>query len=288
MDSEAKVSYTPSKTKRFEVSHDPISRERLTALVTTVRELRNNYPFVAGAVLFGSLSKGKRLDEHIAGKSDVDLIIYLDTDELKRNYENFVKDRDQEKFNEFEEIDKELHEYYDPRSEDEKILELTRGYLGDVAEDTFAANLTGKKQPPKSMGFVIKPISITGDYSIYETFRRVFKYHNLDNFASSVSNDLEPLHYSAVALPWGLDVRGGMAKYRKSYLTQLQQLSKQERDLEWRVTMRVIKFYERQGDIPKKIKGQYLNTFDEALRYYGVKSSSIQAPNGRSHVSPNT
>lgn len=194
MNNEEKVSYKPSQTKRFEISHDPISRERITALTTTIKELRRKHPFVAGAILFGSLSKGKQLDENTADKSDVDFTIYLDTDRL------------------------------------------------------------------------------TGDYSIHETFKRVFTHHNLEDFAAANNNDLEPLHYSSVALPWGLDVGGGMAKYRKTYLTQLLQLSKEERDLEWKVTARVIKFYERQGDISEGVKGQYPETFDEALSYYGIKA----------------
>ncbi len=273
MDNEGKVSYTPSHTKRFEISHDTISRERLNAIATTVRELRKKHTFVVGSVLFGSLSKAKQLDEHMARKSDVDLIIYIDTDELKINYDAFEQDRDSERFNEWEEIDKELHEHYDPRSDDEKMLELTSQYIGDIAENMFKAKISKKSRLPKNIGFVVKPISLTGGYSIHERFRQVFRYHNLESFINSKSYNLEPLHYSSVALPWALDIGGGLTKYRRAYLAQLQQLDPQEREQEWRVTMHIIRFYERQGSIPEKIKTQYPESYAEALKYYGVKIS---------------
>ena len=276
MNKAEKVSYVPSQTKRFEISNDPISRERLAALTAMIKELRNKHPFVVGAILFGSLSKGKRLDENIADKSDIDFIIYLDADALIANFSDFEKERDSKRYKEMEEIDEELHEHYDPRTKEQKTLELAGWYINDLAEKTFAANLPGNRQSPKGIGFLAKPISLTGDYSIHETFKRTFRSHNLEYFASRTDNNLEPLHYSDVALPWGLDVGGGLVEYRKAYLTQLRELSKEERDLEWRVTTRIIKFYERQGDIPEGFKAQYPETFDEALRYYGIKAPSIQ------------
>lgn len=270
MDNKDKIPYIPSLAKRFEISHDPISRERLTAITTMVRELRKKHPFVAGAVLFGSLAKGKKLDEQTAGKSDVDLIIFIDPDELKRNYDSFEEDRDKQRFNEWEDVDKELHENYDPRSEDEKKLELTANYISDIAKDMFQTNLPTENHPRRDIGFVVKAISLTGEHSIHEKFIQTFKHHNLEEFAANANNDFDPAHYSGVAHPWGLDIRGGLAKYRKAYLTSLQTFDSKERNLEWKVIMRIVKFYERQGNIPIGVKGQYPETYEEALKYYGV------------------
>lgn len=269
MDNKDKVPYIPTSAKRFEISHDSFSRERLTAIAAMVKELRKNHPFVAGASLFGSLSKGKQLDKEAADKSDVDLIIYIDPDELKRNYDSFEQDRDKQRFNEWEDIDKEFHEHYDPRSEDEKKIELTATYISDIAKDMFQTNLSAENQPRWDIGFVIKAISLTGEYSIHDKFIQTFEHHNLDDFANA-NNDLDPAFYSDVASPWGLDIGGGLAKYRKAYLTSLQRLDPKERELEWRVTMRVVKFFERQGNIPAEIKDQYPEAYEEAVKYYGV------------------
>ena len=63
MNFEIKNKYIPSSDKRFEISSDVFSRERINAVKETYKILKNEIPFFAGITVYGSLSKGKKLDE---------------------------------------------------------------------------------------------------------------------------------------------------------------------------------------------------------------------------------
>lgn len=282
---ETKIAYEPSQTKRFEISRDPYSRERLKAASETIRELKSRYPFVVGAVLFGSLSKGKFLNEQSAGGSDIDMAVYLDADKAGESYKKIEEENDA-----LFVISVEADSIFcgsgsglDHRSEDERKLEILGLYIGGLAEDAFKRRVLGQSFPKykPDMGIMIKAISFTGEYSMYEIFKKIFLSdlkadQSMPKKLEDVVKDLEtdtqaysPLTISDVALPWSLDIGGGLAKYRRSYLAQLQHLDPIERDLRWKTTIAAVKFYERQSVIPEGIQKQYPSSYDEALKYYG-------------------
>ena len=272
MRSEEKVSYIPSESKRWEISSDPFSRERLKTLVTVVKKLRQIHPFVAGAVLFGSLSKGKKLDAVSASGSDIDLAIFVDTDNLRGDYAQLAASNNK-RFNEVVEVDQDMHKDSDLRTEAQKDLLRVGLYITYLAEDLYLENAPSLWNLPPKIGFNDRPISLKGRNSIFWTFNRIFKHHNLELITEKLESsdlDFDPLTYSSIALPWCLDIGGGLRKYRRAYLERLRKLPKEERDLRWRVTVGMVKFYERKGIIPEGIREQYPATFDEALKYYGV------------------
>lgn len=65
-------------------SPDVYSQERIQALQKSTIAIRERMPYVAGCLLFGSLSKGKDLDEGTAHMSDVDTLLVFDADALNR------------------------------------------------------------------------------------------------------------------------------------------------------------------------------------------------------------
>ena len=74
-----KVLYTPSQELRYELSEDEISRKRFAAVVKIYKEIQSLVPDIPiSFVLYGSLAKGKILDEETAKVTDIDLEIFYD------------------------------------------------------------------------------------------------------------------------------------------------------------------------------------------------------------------
>src|SRR3989338_7564002 len=77
-----KESYTPSE-RRFEISKDQFSRERIKKLMEVYRGLQEEFPGMHFAFsLFGSLSKGRELTTENVADTDVDLFCFYDSDDL--------------------------------------------------------------------------------------------------------------------------------------------------------------------------------------------------------------
>lgn len=197
MNNDGKIEYEPTHTKRFEISKDSYSRERLKAIVDTTKELRARYSFVVGTTIFGSLSKGKSLDAQSAERSDIDVIIFINEHQALENFEKLEEEND------------------------------------DAFADALQADI------------VVEGLQ-------------------------TQTSDNNILTIAAVATPWLLDIGGGLSKYRKAYLHQLQSLDKDERDLRWQATIAAVRFYERKSVIPENIQKQYPTTYKEAIKYYGV------------------
>ena len=95
-----RVSYEPSKKKRFEISEDEYSRERLATIKSFYERMQESFGVSMGIVLFGSLAKGKKLNNEIKDSSDVDFTLFVDIDEYRKLYiENL---RNNKLFSEFE------------------------------------------------------------------------------------------------------------------------------------------------------------------------------------------
>ena len=100
MGEQLKFPYEPSEKKRFEVSDDEYSRERLATVKSFYETMHQSFDVPMGLALFGSLAKGKELDAEKKDASDVDFTLYIDLDEYKRKYiENLKNNKD---FSEFE------------------------------------------------------------------------------------------------------------------------------------------------------------------------------------------
>lgn len=81
-----KISYEPSEKRRFEVSKDEYSRERIKTVESFYEKMRNYFDVSMGLVLFGSLVKGKILDKENQENSDIDFTLFVDLDEYRKKY----------------------------------------------------------------------------------------------------------------------------------------------------------------------------------------------------------
>src|SRR5438128_3559318 len=82
-----KISYEPVQERRFAISPDSFSRERLKLLTDLKSEVENRLDFKTYLSLFGSLSKGKPLDADNAPQSDIDLDIFIDGEDMRDHHE---------------------------------------------------------------------------------------------------------------------------------------------------------------------------------------------------------
>jgi hypothetical protein len=90
-----KIPYSPSQEKRFDVSGDEYSRERLKVAELFYDKMKQIFDVSMGLVLFGSLVKGKTLNNETKESADIDLTLFVDLDEYQDKYiENLRKNRD--------------------------------------------------------------------------------------------------------------------------------------------------------------------------------------------------
>lgn len=262
-----KVPYTPSQIKRFEVSCDRFSRERVQMVHKIVHDVRRIHPFVVGAVIFGSLSKGKVLTEEIVEKSDVDLAIFIDPQLLKENPQGLSLDN--EIYREAFELMSDLNMY----EGDQMLLMTTVLYLEDLIDRRFRKSLSPENKLPdeEKWGSAFMPISLCGEDSLENAFKRQYEFYTPELIAKKLEEadiNLDPKSCSILALPWGLDILGGLKRYRRSFLDYLGELNPNVADLYWKAIIDSIKFYERSRQIPPNIQKYYPESYQQALKYY--------------------
>src|SRR3989344_6495150 len=81
-----RISYEPSKKKRFEISNDEYSKERLETLKLFYDSMKQLFDVPMGLVLFGSLAKGKELDDAKKESADIDFTLFVDLDNYQEKY----------------------------------------------------------------------------------------------------------------------------------------------------------------------------------------------------------
>lgn len=97
-----KFPYESSQKKRFDVSSDEYSHERISVMKSFYEKLHQSFDVPMGLALFGSLAKGKELDTEKKDASDIDFSLYIDLDEYKKKYIENLQKKKNEKFLEFE------------------------------------------------------------------------------------------------------------------------------------------------------------------------------------------
>ncbi len=78
-----KIPYTPSETKRYEISPDEYSRRRITALRDIHHSLESALRIPLSFCIIGSLVKGKTLTPDTAEYADIDMSIFFDEEALR-------------------------------------------------------------------------------------------------------------------------------------------------------------------------------------------------------------
>ena len=87
-----KVPYTPPTEKRFAVSRDERTQERIEIVRDLQAKLVNDFGVEIGVTLFGSITKGKKIpNEEVANATDIDCIIYFSAEDVVKNYDSLIE-----------------------------------------------------------------------------------------------------------------------------------------------------------------------------------------------------
>lgn len=283
LNSPDKIPYTPSVDKRFEISKDPYSKERLAILKNLRSHIKEMFDIDSGISLFGSLSTGKPLDKTSQASADIDLSIFVDEDSLQRSLPVLMKRPDmQEKYAEGEasvltnlrhlresselgEIPKEVYETTLLKSKNGIVITAAKTLIEDLVVKSLLQ--TGLPEEFIRQGLEVSLINTHGINSIQYYVDAVYKaYRSQDAYF------IQGTKWSLSAF-WQLDVGGGMKKYRQAFLLNLTQGSIETAESTWKLIFDSVASFKRERSA-KDLKGQLPETFQEACKYYGVYPTS--------------
>lgn len=231
-----KISYNPPAEKRFAISRDLITQERLNFIRDLQKKLTQDIGIPIGITLFGSITKGKELSsEEIVAKTDIDFTVFYDLDEVIKNFNEICT-----KFPDLKESYDKIHRHHS----------YTINHVIDCSFKLFIKSYIGK---------------------IVSASRDLYSFDALPLKA----NDLEDIELQKTIMDnrdvtimrmFQLDVGGVMTKYRSIFLEALSKKDKKTRDYIWYKITQSIRFNERHND-DQDIK--YLpETFEAAYEKY--------------------
>lgn len=250
-----KIFYNPSEEKRFEVSKDEYSRERIGVL----RELNKEFkelPANVGLVLFGSLSKGKKLNKDSKKYTDIDIQVFIDMDDLANN-ETAVKD-----FINNNQVA--LDRYNLEKSE--QISERYFQALGDYIRSRIIYQYKKNGIDGEFLYINISKIASKGNYSIY---------NKLNHYLSALYEENqyeEDAWKQSIQACFGLNIGNNLKKYRQSFIEDLASLNTKDRNLDWDLVKKAVNEWERNDNVPINMKNKFPDTFEDAQKYYLEKN----------------
>ncbi len=269
-----KVDYNSSEHKRFEISQDRYSRERIRNLKEMFTELKKDLNIDLGMILFGSLSKGKALNHKTHNLSDIDVTIYINQGQFKKKCFSFIKEKKltQEfkeelilaKNNSFSvsQAQKSLQNKTKPNSYDSENLKKLKFIAAKKIIDKFIFNKFEKLFPDIEFNaYRDVDIQLIDDSSIKDSINQLIGSVDTADYEGNVFQ---------LARYFALDVGGGMKKYRQNFLNSIAKYAKTERDRIWTMVSDAVVSFERKNNIPISIRSQYPKTYEQACKYYGV------------------
>lgn len=224
--------YPISESKRFEISKDAYSQERLQAIKEVFQEIKNSTPFGVAFSMYGSLSKGKKLDESNYFDADIDLSIYVDEESVESNFDEFFKDS--------------------------SIVDIEQ--KKDMVRNLIKSKVQEKLHLLKSNGELSNNIWM---YDISED-----TVSDLINSVTEDSNFENSFELRKICRMFHLDVGGRMKKYRKYFFEHLLNQPAETREDLWQKVISTLMEKERYNQIPSQIESQYPKTFLAAYKYY--------------------
>lgn len=256
-----KIPYQPIEEKRFAVSHDPFSRERLQLLKDLKTELEQRLGFRAYLSLFGSLSKGKQLTAESAPAADIDLTIFLDGADLREKHEKALK-------NDFlyarffrdaaGRVDYGSTETRRETAQVAAVESYARSYIAQQHEGgTHQLGFSKDYQEENIPQITTRPIWPDS------IMRRVEE-------ASALAERTGDELFFATELSrfFHLNVGGGLEPYIRSFLADASALPKEQRDEYWHMIKSSVEFTERKNVIPEEMRGRFPQTFEDAVGYF--------------------
>ena len=211
--------YEASHAKRWEISKDETSSERLEKLKEAFIYFKEQVPGVTIALtLFGSLSKGKELNSQNKDSSDVDVSVFVDYDELLVNFNKILDSQPESEFVKYAKDQAEEYKYLFPKSlsigevvSKNFIKEVLKEFVENKFLELFGHLESGKETAP----IVVKPIGLDYESSIYRT-AEIFYNH----LQSGNEDEIELWTYRMVRY-FHLDIGGGLKKYKQDFYNQL-------------------------------------------------------------------
>ena len=290
----AMPSYEPSE-KRFEISRDELSRERLRVVKEIYEKLSQFIPARIAISLYGSLSKGRELATSTAPSSDIDLVVYINRDDLMNNYEQWqvTDERFKQLFQEtaqkklrraqaqFRNRQPEeqitlinpkgertvvtIKQYLDQVSA-EPVWSSAEKYILELIDRYLSINADSMGYTGETNHIYVAPLQFEGSHSIMNTVTELDQaLDRNEKIADSLAEEL--------AHCFALDVGGGLRPYREHFLKQLQAMADQQQAQRlWKLVDSAVREQERGDDISPKYDRQFPNTLEDALRYYGIGS----------------
>lgn len=277
-----KVPYAPSEIKRWDISADPISRERINSLHNVFKEVGDELTYKdsqtgemkacpIAVVVGGSLSKGKTLTEETKVFADIDFDVYYDYDELVKHADEISVFHPDGIF--AKEYHRKLKEVLANRSNlnDYRTGKEDKDFMDHIIISTgaralFIENIDKNLQNVDDTVYNIFAIQMDGKYSIYS---RVKKEYDRGIDISTSKRGGNPQEYQ-VARFFQLDVGGGMKKYIQAFLNKINEHPQEERDKIWDFVRNAVEKTERGGNIPETMKDQYPQTYEDARKFYGL------------------
>ncbi|GEM_PF-4624549 len=268
--SEEKVPYSPSEARRFDLSHDEYSRERVKSLLTAYRTLKEELPFFAGLSVFGSLSKGKALTVETAQETDIDVFAFIDNDKYKETIYDF------ENTPEFQEF---FQEYMKKPQYSAMDMERVRADNVRSATERF---LEKRLKQLVSQGITNQPVDEekvsveTGFIAIEDKPHSLYNHVAIRDEIAEAGRGLADIEL-AVDLPiagaFFYDIGGGLTPYRKEFFKKLLSEPEEVAEKHWQTAVNAMKAWERKHNIPESIAQAYPPTLAEAVKYYTSNSS---------------
>ena len=246
-------SYLESQTDRFEIADDGYSRERVEALAKLREELQTEFGMRIAFVLFGSLTKGKILTAETAGSTDIDMSIFFDYDDYRKDFKGLLRRLAEEPENKH--IVKAVMSGHTPLTYSGNL----EGYFIDSCLQQRIARLVYGEDGHLFLVREVRslPLAHAGYRSMYQITTDWLKYRNWGNEAT-------------IAVFFAMDIGDSMKEYRKEFFEQLAVKGKEEAERIWTQVHELIENFERRKGIPEGMQGRLPATFEAAARYYGA------------------
>jgi hypothetical protein len=246
--------YTESTRKRFEISKDPISQARFEVIRDFTRVLREGLPeFDFSFTLFGSLAKGRPLNEETSDTVDIDLAIFYQRDGF-------------DKFSDDSEIERRLGQMFGGYYSSDRVGEFNLNKalnktLLSIFHEKKAAHVESYKQLHH---IVCIPLGLGVSEMGFARQQYGYSYRNID-----------------LLMMCGLDLGGHNKRHVQDFLKTFDEKNttksilpwrrKQVRDAKWQGLHNHLLHKERQQPVPEDIADQFPATFEEACKRYNVK-----------------
>jgi len=256
-------------SKRFVLSKEDFSKERLTAIKTVVEEIKEKYPEILSLCMFGSMVKGTAHEG-----SDIDAYLYIDSEKaserrgVTEEQIHVTSDRVGEVY-----LKKEVAELY--------ILEF-RNRLKEMAdlEDVDVEHIRSRPISEKIINDEIKSLTdYFNDKEKVETYCDRLDEWEKKKPETGVAIDVLVKHYESrpempssqrFVMPnlgpmFHLEVGGDIRKYRKMFLEKLLELGPLGEKI-WATTIESTEMMENNLSTDKSKR--YPRTLEDAIRVY--------------------